>query len=391
MSISQTTLPPTPVPVARRRRRWPVVVGVTLVVVLAFVIASSFINVPYYSLVPGQAQPVSQLITVPPALRHPVHGQVLLTDVGVSSLKLLGLLTSPFDPDATVERTADVTGNVPVSEFDAEGTVDMAESQLTADAVALRQLGYSVPEHDVGVTVYVIDPGTPAWRVLQVGDVITSIDGSPTTDPQQLQDTIRAHRPGEVVTLRVGSIMQPTPGHDVSVRLSSTAVDHQNVALLGIGDPNAPYVGAMGTQPAYDFPFPVSINSDNIGGPSAGLAFTLGILNTLTGGNLTHGRTVAATGTIDPDGTVGDVGGVKQKTVAVENAGATVFFVPVQELATARSMATPSLRVFAVRSLGQALSDLQMLGGHLGAAAHGPVPGPDGHSVPSDWQDSPWT
>ena len=94
------------------------------------------------------------------------------------------------------------------------------------------------------------------------------------------------------------------------------------MAFVGIGDPAVPFQG-MGTQPVYDFPFPVSINSDGIGGPSAGLAWTLGILNTLGGGNLTGGRIVAATGTIRPDGTVGDVGGVPQKTVAVERAGAT--------------------------------------------------------------------
>jgi PDZ domain-containing protein len=390
MSTSQSTLPVTE-PIPRRRRRWPVVLVVVLGLVAALVIASTIISVPYYSLVPGDAQPVSQLITVPASRHHSVKGQILLTDVGVMNLKLIGLIPAYLDRDATVVKTADLTGDVPVSEYYAEGTVDMAESQLTAHAVALRQLGYSVPEHDAGVTIYVIEPGSPAWRTLQVGDVVSSIDGTPTTNPQALQNAIRSHRPGDVVTLRVGSIMQPTPGHDVTVRLTATMVDHKKVALLGIGDPQAPNVPSMGTQGAYDFPFPVSINSDNIGGPSAGLAFTLGILNTLTGGELTGGRTIAATGTIRPDGSVGDVGGVKQKTVAVEQAGASVFFVPDPELATARSMQTPSLKVYAVSSLGQALQDLQRLGGHLGAAAKGPVSGPGGNSVPTDWQDSPWT
>lgn len=391
MSTSQFTLPPATEPIRRRRRRWPLVVSVVVGLVVAFVVAASIISVPYYSLVPGQAQPVSQLITVPAELHHPVKGKLLLTDVGVTPLKLITFLSAQFDHDATVVKTQDLTANVPVSEFNPEGTVDMSESQLTAQAVALRQLGYSVPEHDVGVCIYVIGPGTPAWNALQVGDVITSIDGAPTTSPPALQSAIRSHRPGEVVTLKVGSIMHPTPGHDVSVRLASTVVDHKTVALLGIGDPKAPLIPSMGTQPAYDLPFPVSINSDNIGGPSAGLAFTLGIIDTLAGGHLTGGRTIAATGTIRPDGTVGDVGGVKQKTVAVEQAGATVFFVPDPELATARSMATPNLKVFAVGSLGQALGDLERLGGVLGTATTGPPAGPGGHSVPADWQDSPWT
>jgi len=391
MSTSQFTLPPATAPAPRPRRRWPVVLVVTLVVVAALVIASSLISVPYYSLVPGDALPVSQLITVPAAQHHTVKGQVLLTDVGVNSLKLIGLIPAHLDHDATVVPTQQLTGSVPVSEFNAEGTVDMEESQLTAQAVALRELGYPVPERDAGVTVYVIGPGTPAWRVLHVGDVITSIDGTPTTNPSQLQSVIRSHHPGEVVTLRVGTIMQPDSGHAITVRLGSTVEDHKTVALLGIGDPAAPDVPSMGTQPAYDFPFKVSINSDNIGGPSAGLAFTLGIINTLSNGRLTGGRTIAATGTIHPDGTVGDVGGVKQKTVAVERAGATAFFVPVQELSTARAMATPGLKVFAVRSVDQALGDLQRLGGDVGRAVTGPPAGPGGHSVPTDWEDSPWT
>ncbi len=392
MSTSQSTLPPATDPIPGRRRRWPVVLVAFLVLVAGFVIGTALISAPYTELVPGDAQPVSSLITVPHGLAHPLKGQVLLTDVGVQSLKYLEYYWESIfsDPNNTVVPTGEVTYNLPGSEFDAQGTVDMAESQLTAQSVALRQLGYRVPMHDVGVTIYVIDPSSPAWNTLQVGNVVTSIDGVPTTSPRALQNAVRAHQPGDTVTIRVGSIAHPTPGHDVSVRLGSITSDHKKVAFLGIGDPDVPVAG-MGTQPEYDFPFPVSINSDGIGGPSAGLAWTLGILNTLSGGNLTGGRIVAATGTIRPDGTVGDVGGVQQKTVAVDRAGATVFLVPEPELTVAKSMAGPHLKVFAVQTLAQALADLQHLGGKLGPAAQGPPSGPDGHSVPTDWQYSPWS
>ena len=106
----------------------------------------------------------------------------------------------------------------------------------------------------------------------------------------------------------------------MTLRLARAKEDGKVIPLIGIVE--------MGTQPEYDFPFPIKINSDEIGGPSAGLAWTLGIINTLSGGHLTGGLTIAASGTIRPDGSVGDVGGVEQKTVAVERAGATVFFVP---------------------------------------------------------------
>jgi PDZ domain-containing protein len=397
MSTSETTLPLSAARPPRRRRRWPVVVGGLLAVLVAFVVVASLITVPYYAIVPGDAVRVDRLITVPPQQRHPVHGRVLLTDVGVNTLKLIQYIPARLGLDANtdlVPQTA-LTGNLPVKEFDQQGIVDMAESQLTAEAVALRQLGYSVPEHDVGVTLYVIAPGSPAWvSHLQVGDVVTSIDGTPTTNPDALIAAVRAHRPGDVVTVRAGSISHPLPGRAVTVRLGSTVANGQTIPVLGIGSPQSG-LRPMGTQPVYDFPFPVSINSDQIGGPSAGLAFTLGIINPLTGGDITGGRIVAATGTIRPDGTIGDVGGVKQKTVAVERAGATVFFVPkVQghaELNLARRMATGDLKVFEVGSLSQALADLQHLGGVLGRAQAGPPPGPGGHSVPYGWPSAPWS
>ena len=354
-----------------------VLVG-ALILVAGFVIATSLITAPYTELVPGDAQPVSSLITVPRDRAHPIHGKVLLTDVGVQTLHYLEYywLNIFSNPVNQIVPTGELTYNLPESEFVAQGKVDMAESQLTAKSVALRQLGYAVPMHDVGVTIYVIDPSSPAWGKLQVGDVVTSIGGVPTTSPVALQNAVRAHHPGDTVTIRVGSIDRPTPGHDVSVRLGSIASNHQKVAFLGIGDRAVPFQG-MGTQPVYDFPFDVGINSDGIGGPSAGLAWTLGILNTLGGGNLTGGHIVAATGTIRPDGTIGDVGGVRQKTVAVERAGVTLFLVPEtpnhDELKLARSIASPGLTVKEVGSLAQALTDLEHLGGKLGPAAVGPT------------------
>jgi PDZ domain-containing protein len=116
-------------------------------------------------------------------------------------------------------------------------------------------------------------------------------------------------------------------------------------------------------------PFPVTIDSAGIIGPSAGLAFTLGLIAKLDPADLTGGQRIAATGTMSLDGTVGDVGGVAQKTAAVRNAGATVFFVPVPELKVAEAHAGKTLKVFAVANVSQALADLEQLGGHLDHAA----------------------
>ncbi len=147
MSTSQSTLPPTADPAPRRRRRWPVVLVAFLILVAGTVIAASLISAPYTELVPGDAQPVASLITVPPGRAHPIKGEVLLTDVGVQTLKYIQYYWTQLfsNPDNTVVPTGEVTYNLPESEFDDQGTVDMEESQLTAKSVALRQLGYSVP------------------------------------------------------------------------------------------------------------------------------------------------------------------------------------------------------------------------------------------------------
>jgi len=390
MYRSDTTLPPPPTEAPRRRRRRQVVLIVVGVLVLAFVFAASRIKLPEYALVPGDALSVSGLITVPKDKATPVSGHVLLTDVGVNDVTMLSWLGDQLDSNTDVVPQGDLTGNLPTEEFDAQGVVDMAESQMTAKAVALRQLGYRVPERDAGVTVYVVDPSSPAWHVLHVGDVITSIDGVATPTTTALVSAIHTHRPGDRITLRVGTIANPDTGHDVTLQLGSAVENGKTVPIVGIGAPNVPIPG-MGTQPVYTYPFPVQIATDGIGGPSAGLAFTLGVINALSGGHLTGGKTVAATGTIHPDGTVGDVGGVAQKTVAVERARATLFLVPPQEYATAKSKATAGLTVVSVKSLSDAVAVLEHVGGQLGSAAVGPPAGPGGSSVPYDWQDAPWT
>jgi PDZ domain-containing protein len=147
----------------------------------------------------------------------------------------------------------------------------------------------------------------------------------------------------------------------------------------GCGKPTKPtaYLGIdPQTQQDWHFPVRVTVHTQDIGGPSAGLAMSLGIIDKLSSGRLTGNRIIAATGTIDQYGNVGDVGGVAEKTVAVERAGATVFFVPSVELKTAESKATPQLHVYAVSNLNQVLRILKQLGGHVPTTPLPPKPVP---------------
>lgn len=390
MTSSTTTLPPEP----RRhaRRRWPIVLAVVVLVLVVADLVASRVTLSEYALVPGKAQPVAGLISVPSSRAHALHGTVLLTDVGVEQVTALDYLPDRLWRKATTLVPASaLTGGLPASEFSGQGTVDMYEAQLTAEAVALRQLGYSVPETDAGVVLYALVPGTPAFRSLAVGDVVTAVDGTAVTSPSALVAAIRTHRPGQQVTLSIGSMSNPSRTHPVTVRLAGQRRNGVDEPVLGVLYSQATAASGMGTQPRYRFPFHVALSADGIGGPSAGLAFTLGLLDRLGGGDITGGRTVAATGTIDPNGAVGEIGGLPQKTIAVEQAHASVFLVPAAQVAQAKAEATPGLTIIGVRTLNQALSALQRLGGHLGAAGNGPPPGPGGHATPAEWQSAPWS
>lgn len=356
--------------------------GGILVVLLAAIIASFYIDLPYFALIPGQAQDVAPLLTVPQGKGHSIHGQLMLTDVGVADVTAGNWLYFHFDHDAQLYPKSDfIESGTTEQQYDEQDTVDMDESQLTAAAVSLRQLGYSVAYHDAGVLVWATQPGTSAYSDLSVGDVITRLDGDPTPNIAALETAMRGRSAGQTVKLRVGTVDHPDTDHTVSVKLSSAKENGKTVPVIGI---------QVLTQPGWTFPFHVSVNLDNIGGPSAGLAFTLGFIDTLTGGHLTGGRTISATGTICANGSVGQVGGVPQKTVAVENAHATVFIVPEAEVGQARSKNNGTLHIFGVTNLQEALNDLKSLGGKLGAATNGPPAGAGGHSLPVDQAQYPW-
>ncbi len=202
--------------------------------------------------------------------------------------------------------------------------------------------------------------------------MITAVNGTATTTDCGLIEALHGLAPGTSVSLRVeqSSINDvgdfvPGPTVDKSVTLGTPP---KGLVDTGCGAPTRPtaYLGIdPQVQQDWHFPVKVIVHTQDIGGPSAGLAMTLGIIDKLSSGRLTGNRIVAATGTIDPNGNVGDVGGVAEKTIAVERAGATVFFVPSVELKAAESKATPQLHVYAVNNLNQVLRVLRQLGGNV--------------------------
>jgi PDZ domain-containing protein len=317
---------------------------------------------------------VQQFITVPADKGHPVKHPVLLTDVELGRVTAASYLFDKLQGNTTLEPLVSITGGTPPSEVNAQGVLEMSQAEAAAKAAAFHQLGYQVTATPVGVVVAGTYPATPAFGALAVGDVITAVDGTPVTDVSQFQTSISGRHSGQTVkfTVRKGGTGPAVP---VSVTLKTTRVNTGEVNSHGQPVMATVVLGVqVEDQVDYSSPFPVSINVADIGGPSAGLAMTLGVIDELTGGSLTGGKTVAATGTIDAQGDVGDVGGVPQKTVAVENAGASIFLVPPQEYQAAKSKDRPGLQIYAVSTLDQALAVLARHGGHVPPAPTGSPP-----------------
>nr|MDQ2728676.1 PDZ domain-containing protein [Actinomycetota bacterium] len=381
-----------------RRRRRRVVLAISSAVVLAVIITGLVIAHNdarnYYVLSPGSApmltagadcrnrtdgsadltlangQPCARLI-VPPGRDHGISGGLFMVDVleGPATtfddiLNRLHLLKAVHDGSQLFPASS-ILGSTPADQLPCQNTQQMVQATTDAPVAALHHLGYDVRQQDFGAQIDLVMPGYPAASAgLACNDVINSVNGLPVSSSQDVSAKLAGDKPGGTVSLGVSSPGTKGPAQrTVQVQLTSAP------AQPGVASqPDKGFLGVeLETRTTFSLPFDVSIQVGDIGGPSAGLALSLGIVDLLSNGQLTGSHKVAATGTIAPDGTVGDVGGVAQKTVAVRRAGAQVFLVPPQELKAAQSEAGGNLKVYAVQTLGQALSVLAGLGGKVPA------------------------
>jgi Lon-like protease len=299
------------------QRTWAGLLAVPLLLALWVIVLIS--PLPFVTYQPGVTVDVldapdgKETIQVDGHKTYRDDGELRLTTVYVtrpeSDVNLLQLMVGWISTDDAVYPVRAV---YPPGETDAasrrEGVLEMVGSQDAAVAVALTELGI---DYDDAAKVVTVDPKSPAGDVLKPGDLVLAVNGKPVTTPSEVEKAVVASGSGKPLELRI-----ERSGSERTVTLTPEESDGQ--ARVGIQ-----------LLPSYRFPFEVSVGiDDQIGGPSAGLMFSLGIYDTLTPGSLTDGGVVAGTGTIAANGKVGPIGGIQQKIAAARDTGAELFLVP---------------------------------------------------------------
>jgi PDZ domain-containing protein len=341
------------------RRRSVLRVGLSalpfvLVLILIALIVLWLIPVNDYLVMPGSALNVEGMISIPGHPSGQKSGKLYMTDVSLyKASHLIEDLYGRLNPNTDIQPAPQVSGNLSPSQYNAYNAQLMTNSIQDAETAALSQTTAFRPRYaPTGPKIIYILPGTPATKLLRTGDVVEAVDGHRTLRVTEIGPLVRRGRPGRIVRLR---ILRNGKLFNVGVRtVPSTA-----------GSPDkkgkTPLVGIVG-QDQIVLPIKIQIRPGNIIGPSAGLMFALGIIQRLTPGDITHGCTVAGTGTIDSQGNVGAIGGAKQKVVAARNAGARYFLVPdVKENRGPAQANRGSLTVVPVKTLKQALTFLKTI------------------------------
>jgi PDZ domain-containing protein len=319
----------------------------------AAIAVSVFVPVPYVILGPGPTLNTlgkdsagHTLITISGHPSYPVTGHLNMVTVSYqggpgAGFNIFTALAAWLNPDQAV---------VPESELFAPGesqqqtqqqnAQEMTGSQQTAVAAALTELHI---RYSTQVVVAQAEPGYPAYGVLKAGDVITAVDGKAVTGQAGLQALIRAHPAGSTLTLTIARA-----GRTRQVLVGTKQSGGHPVMGVQIGE-------------TYKFPFTVRFSVGDIGGPSAGMMFALGIIDKLTPLDLTGGKFIAGTGEIAATGQVGAIGGIQQKMVAARGAGATVFLAPAANCPDVKGAVPAGLRVVKVSTLSQAVSYLEAI------------------------------
>jgi PDZ domain-containing protein len=323
------------------RQRVIAVVGVVALVGLVF--ALNFYRLPVVALSPGPMEDVLARLKVEGSRVYDSEGKLYLTSVGIDdNVRFYEALLDMANRDVQLVPRAQLYPEEQDSaEIDKENVALMDRSKETATVVALRQVGYKIEPSGVEVTEVVA--GAPADGKLRAGDEILAADGHLVDSTDEVRKAITGHKPGERVAFRVE---RGKGEKNVSVEVQEVEDQPRVGVLLRDLFPNLPVKVSIQTQ-------------NNIGGPSAGLMFTLSIIDKLTSEDLTGGRRIAGTGEIALDGSVLPVGGVGEKLIAVHRLGVTTFLIPAENCAGVKGQVPDGLRLVKVSKVDDALRFLR--------------------------------
>ena len=346
---------PSPRPQGRSRRErigW-IALGVAAAIGLTFALLPS----PYVIEQPGPVYDTLgvaehegeevPLIEIPDAETFPTDGELNLLTVTVlgrpgQTPNWLDVLGAWFDRTRSVVPVEAIfPPGVTDADRDAQNTAAMVDSQQDAIAAALVELGYDFPRD---VTVAGVLDDSPAAGVLEEGDIITEVNGTAVNSVDELRAAVRENGGGTPASLLV-----VRDGEEQVIEV--TPVERDGSVVLGVG-----------VRMDYEFPVDVELQLDNVGGPSAGMMFALGIVDKLTPGAMTGGEIVAGTGTIDSAGEVGAIGGIRQKLWGAEDAGADWFLAPASNCDEVTGNVPDGLSVFAVSNLDEARTIVEAIG-----------------------------
>ena len=320
-----------------------VLAGLGLLVIVAFVLWITPSD--SYLLLPDEAKPLEPRVEVE-GEKPDRAGGIFFVDVIVRKASRLEALFPPLRPDGAdiVPAHALVPPGTSIQDRRRQNLRQMSRSQQVGAAVALRQLGYDVKAQPRGALVVAVASDAPAAGKLEPTDVIVAADGDTVRTPDDLRRVIAERKPGEPVDL---GVREGGATRTVSVGTVESPSE-KGRAIVGIQVEQAADIA---------LPIDVAIDLGGVGGPSAGLAFALDIVEELRG-NVDRGLKVAATGELELDGGVVPIGGVRQKVLGARRSGVDVFLVPAGDNAREARRYAGGLRIVAVESFGQALRRL---------------------------------
>lgn len=294
-----------------------------------------YIPTPYVLRAPGRTTPAGPMVQIRNEKTYPTTGELLIATVFIERANALTCLYSMLEPASELVPLNDYSR---VEERSDDGAdLGMAISHYTSQVAALRYLGYKLENEPVGVRILQVLPDTPAEGVLRRGDLVTAVNGGPIKTMEELQRSVR----GSLGPIKL-QVRRGLEQLDLELTPENRAIGVQGQTTVAPGN----------------LPVSIEIDSGGIAGSSAGLCFSLEIIDRLTPDDLTRGRLVAATGTIDPNGKVLSITGARFKAVAASRAGVSIFLCPREDADEARAAGT-GLTIVPVSTLEEAIQALR--------------------------------